>query len=461
MGVSTKYMLRPDGGRTKQIKILAEPGAQLDFIKDPMDFLAFFSGFGGGKTWAGASKAVYNSLVRYRGYNGLVIAPSFGDLESYVIPELLARFEQFGIKATHKKSSPPYIWFWLPVNRYENVMIKLHLRSAAHPESIAGFEVAWVWIDEACRIPKGKTPTQDVKTQSIGRMRGKGLKNRQLFITSTHEGEITWPNADWVEKPKPNHKYYVSSTFDNRYMRHYAEGLLTQYDKKLVRQYVYGEAVTIAGVLVYYAFEDDPWPTGNIDDTIGLNARMPVALSLDFNAAPGMHGTIGQYHPELDELWFLDEIHELGMNVPWLVVEYANRYKEKNIVTQLYGDSTAHRRDEALGETGWDWVARCMQDNDMPFADMTPNANPLREDRFISMNSAFKTHKGQIHIKIHPRCKKLIRDLKNVQRDERGRLDKTQEGLGMVHISDAASYWVHEVRPVNRTRVENFIYSKG
>ncbi len=86
--------------------------------------------------------------------------------------------------------------------------------------------MAWVWIDEACLIPTGKTPTQDVKTRCLARMRGLDLFDIQLFITSTHEGELTWPNEDWVANPKPHHTYFRGSTFDNRYMRHYAKGLL-------------------------------------------------------------------------------------------------------------------------------------------------------------------------------------------------------------------------------------------
>ena len=89
-----------------------------------------------------------------------------------------------------------------------------------------------------------------------------------------------------------------------------------------------------------------------------------------------------------------------------------------------------------------------------------PSANPLREDRFISANAAFEDGKAR-HVRIHPRCEKLIRDLQNVQRDELGRLDKTQERQGMVHMSDAMGYFVHAVRPINRMSVSGFVMGKA
>lgn len=453
---------RPDGKRVERVTIQAQRGPQMGFLNCNDRYVAFFSGFGGGKTWAGASKAALNTLVRFRGYDGLVVAPTFGDLQTFVVPEILTRFEEMGIAAHHKASSPQFIWLWQRVDGKPK-KIKLHLRSGSHPESIAGFQVAWCWIDEACRIPANINPTKDVKTQCTARMRGVGLRNAQMFITSTHEGELTWPNLDWCDpdKRKPHHTFFRGSTFDNRYMVDYANGLIEQYDKKLVKQYVYGEAVTIAGVLIYYSFLDEPWPGGNVDGSIKLDPLKPVALSLDFNAAPGMHAVVGQYHMELDEFWVVDEIHRDGMNIPHLVHEYAKRYKEQRIVTQVYGDPSGHSRDTSIGETSYAWVARAMQDHQLAFVDMSAKSAPLREDRYISVNAALESGNGKRHLRVHPRCKRLIRDLNSVHRDELGRVDKTQEKTGFVHLSDALGYWVHDVRPVNRYSVSNFSARAG
>lgn len=461
MAITAKIIEIDNGRRKKLINIGAFAGGQYDFLQCSEEYVAFFSGFGGGKTWAGASKAVLNTLIRFRGHDGLVVAPNYGDLETFVVPEILTRFGELGIKSHYKASSPPFISLWIKTADGLAKQIKIHLRSGAHPESIAGFQVAWSWIDEGCRIIASHNPTKDVKTQCIGRMRGVGLQDKQLFITGTHEGELTWPNQDFITKPKPHHKWFQSSTYDNIYMQDFARGLEEQYDSRLVQQYVHGNAVEIGGVLIYYMFANTNWPAGNIDEKIRLDSRKPLCLSIDFNAFPGIHAIVGQYHPELDEFWFLDELHALGMHVSGMVHEYSERYGKKAVITQIYGDASGHSRDEAVGETAYTWVEGLMRDKGLAFINSTAKSNPLREDRFISANAALKDGKGKRHIKIHPRCKKFIADLRAVKRDEYGRIDKTMEKQGYIHMSDAATYWIHQVRPINRNIVTNFVYSKS
>ena len=429
---------------------------QAHFLDNWERYIAFCSGFGGGKTWAGAAKAVTCALHKYPGYDGLAIAPTYGDLETVVVPELIQRFDEVGITAHYHGSYPHFIWFTHPSL---NKRVKIHLRSGSKPVSIKGFQVAWVWIDEAASIPKGKTPTQDVKTQALARIRGIGLPalgGGCLFMTTTHEGDMTWVCDDWITTPKPEHVLFRGSTFDNIYMTDYANGLIKQYDKRLVEQYVHGFPVNVAGILVYYAFSDEPWPKGNIDDSIAIDYKRPLILSLDFNIAPGMHGLIMQRHPEKDEIWIIDEIHRLGMHTPGLIAEFASRYGDKKPFVQIYGDATGHARDNVVGQTAYDWVKESLLNHQLSAGFMVPKSNPLVEDRVIAMNAGLEDGKGARHIRIHSRCKRFIRDMKNVQRDERGRMDKSQELKGYVHMSDAAGYYIHEVRPVGRYNVTGF-----
>jgi len=461
MTVVAKILRRDQGLRVKRVAISPQPGAQANFLYCMAAYIGFFSGFGGGKTWAGASKAVKNCINDFRGWDGLIVAPSYGDLETFVVPEILTRFAQVGIKAYYKASSPPFIHYRIKVDGAWQ-RHKIHLRSGAHPESIVGFAVAWCWIDEAARIPKGKTPVKDVKTQCIARMRGIGLKQGQMFITTTHEGEMTWVCEDFITKAKTGHVHFRSSTFDNRYMIDYANGLLEQYDPKLVQQYVNGEPVNLAGQLVYWGFDRVAYPAGNVDSSITLDWTKPVVLTMDFNAAPGMHACIGQYHPERDEFWIVHELHKLGMHVPAMIAEYATLLggRKKKVFTHIHGDSTSNSRDAATGETGYFWVRREMASHGMVMADKVAKCNPAVADRIIAANSAFQDGKGR-HVKVHPRCKVLMRDLCSVQRDERGRIDKTQEVRGLTHMSDALTYWIYDKRPIHKTQISNMSYTRS
>jgi|GEM_PF-2308475 len=463
MSVAVETRTNDNRQRVRRVVFRAFPGPQKRFLECKSPFVAFFSGFGGGKTWAGACKAVLDAMGPGRGRDGLVVAPSFGDLETFVVPELMSRLGEVGVRPQLKMSSPPRIWWWQVIDGVRK-QINIHLRSGAHPESISGFQVGWAWIDEACRIPAGKTPTKDVKTQVVARLRAPNEPWRQLFITSTHEGELTWPAQDWVEKPKPGHIHFRGSTYDNHYMQEYADTLMAQYDPRVVEQYVHGHAVTVAGVLVYYEYEHKSFPEGNLDESVVLEPNRPVVLSLDFNIAPGMHGVIGQHHGDTDEFWVVDELHEMGMHVPKLVSVYAKKIRTmlggQRVLTQIHGDSTGHGRDTAVGESAYYWVHNSLREEGLLFNNRVPKAAPFVVDTITSINAALRDGKGR-HLRIHPRCKRLIRDLRNVQRDERGRIDKSLEGQGLTHLSDALRYWVHRERPVRKPTVSSFSYSKG
>jgi len=448
------------GLRVRKATIKALPGAQQDFINDWSPFVAFFSGFGGGKTWAGAAKGLYASCRRYHGFDGLAVAPTYSDIETVIVPALTARFAEVGIVLHYHGGYPHHLWFMLGRGAKRRKIV-IHLRSGQRPDLIHGFECAWAWIDEAARIVQSNVPTKDLKTQIIGRLRGKGLDKRGgpcLFCTGTHEGELSWVAQDFITKPKPGHVYYQGSTRDNHFIGDFADRLCEQYDSRLVEQYVHGQPVTIAGQRVYYSFSPDLWPAGNVDASIEAGEKRPLLLTLDFNAAPGMHGLVCQERRELDEIWVLDELHRPGLTVPSLVRDFAKRYGEYQVAVRVFGDATGRGRDTAIGATAYEHVQQAMMDNGLHAGLSVPKSNPLTEDRYISMNGAFEDGKGR-HVRIHPRCKVLLRDLRTVQRNERGQVDKTQPAL--THASDALGYLVHRLRPVRRVQIADFTFRKG
>jgi len=73
-------------------------------------------------------------------------------------------------------------------------------------------------------------------------------------------------------------------------------------------------------------------------------------------------------------------------------------------------------------------------------------ANPLVRDRVNTMNNMLKSVSGSRNILIHPKCKELIQDLRQVRwrRDAAGNptseLDKSDPQR--THVSDALSYLV-------------------
>ena len=435
----------------RKVKVVSNYGAQYNFVKCLDKFVLFASGFAGGKTFGGATKAVDNSLIRFRGRNGLVVAPTYADLETFVIPELLLRFEQYGVKAKFRAKMPQFITYNIRsfVGRREKA--KIYLRSGTKPESIAGFEVAWCWIDEAARINGNTNPVKDVKTQCIGRMRGVDLEDWQMFVTTTHEGELTWVCNDWMTQPKPDHTYFRGSTFDNPAMQDFARGLMRQYDPKLVIQYVYGNPVTLGGLRVYYEFINEPMPSGHLNPNVELDFTQPIALTMDFNAAPGMHAVIGQYDQERDKIKVWDEITGVGMNVPEMINQYKKRLGDHadTAITWVYGDATSNARNAATGETDYWYVWNALQRNKLSYKNKVRLSNPPVNDRYNTTNAAMNDGSGH-HVEIHPRCKCLIRDFNGVQRNNMGIVDRDQQKKGLTHAADAFDYWLFSIRSIVR-----------
>jgi hypothetical protein len=53
--------------------------------------------------------------------------------------------------------------------------------------------------------------------------------------------------------------------------------------------------------------------------------------------------------------------------------------------------------------------------------------------------------RGEVHWKVHPRCERLIGDMRRLRYNQSGDIDKRDRSL--THASDAEGYRVHYLRP--------------
>ena len=69
------------------------------------------------------------------------------------------------------------------------------------------------------------------------------------------------------------------------------------------------------------------------------------------------------------------------------------------------------------------------------------SSNPRVRDRLNVMNSRMRTADGKTHYKINPEtCPKTVNDYNKVESLPDGRINKDQEKVGLVHLSDAQGY---------------------
>ena len=110
----------------------------------------------------------------------------------------------------------------------------------------------------------------------------------------------------------------------------------------------------------------------------------------------------------------------------------------------IYGDASGNSRSTKSSRTDYQLIQDIFQ-HDRRYRGQN-KSNPLVRDRVNTMNNLLKSVEGQRNVLIHPRCKELIQDLRQVRwhRDTAGNptgeLDKSDPRR--THASDALSYLV-------------------
>jgi hypothetical protein len=185
----------------------------------------------------------------------------------------------------------------------------------------------------------------------------------------------------------------------------------------------------------------------NVSSGIKFDPARPVVLAIDFNINPGMHALMGQYDPVADRFDVLGEIHEPRMDLDECLEAFIRWHKEQGAGrVDLYGDSSG-RAGSVLtkNRSFYDVIADRFARASIPHWNHVPKANPPIFDRVTSVNEALKDSGGTIRVRIHPSCKRLLTDFREMRADEQGSIDKNVSKLS--HASDAFGYWVHCKRP--------------
>ena len=85
---------------------------------------------------------------------------------------------------------------------------------------------------------------------------------------------------------------------------------------------------------------------------------------------------------------------------------------------------------------------------DHGFIIRTKNRHPSHIDRLNSLNRKLKDADGNISMTVDPKCKFLVKDLEQCQRDKRGGLAK--DNIELTHALDACSYGIEYRFPIRR-----------
>ncbi len=189
----------------------------------------------------------------------------------------------------------------------------------------------------------------------------------------------------------------------------------------------------------------------NRTNAVAFAAGFPLDLSFDFNKNPGCHCEIGQYFPAADYFTTVDELFGPRYDITQVMELFGKWWKkhegakfEKEI--RIFGDRSGKTEDVTTSQTCYRIIERKLNSLGIPFRRMVPRANPPIVSSLADVNDALCDPLGRVHWKIHPRCVRLVADLKELKTDQYGKIDKKEKRLS--HPSDAERYRISRLRPI-------------
>ena len=379
---------------------------QKEFFMSEDPFLALVGGFGCGKTHSIIAKTLKNQLkyINKKGRdNGWAIYPKMSLGKELFIPHFIEKLEDCGIKYNFNKTE----------SIITTVYGSIKLYSMEKPQRIVGSELTYCFFDE---FDTGlEKNVMEAYLKAVGRMRGS--EKAQVYIVTTPEGFKSTYKL-FVEQNTGDKKLIRAKTTDNHHLpKSYIEKLKSQYDEKLLAQYLNGEFVNMKGFSAYYSFDRDK----NIENISKQNNFILVGMDFNVNPMTAVCGNI------VDGKLYIFKEYYLKNSNTYEMVDLIKR-DFPNCTIEVNPDMTGIKRStSSMGRTDIDIIRAA------GFR-VKGSINPLVKDRLNTVNNILE--KGNLII--DKSCKFLIRDLEQVTLDDNGRLDGSNKDL--THISDALGY---------------------
>ena len=312
------------------VKELRLSPKQQEFVEDKHRYTAFFGGKGGGKTYGGAIKAVFYGLKESNaGALIIVTAPTYWTLMTATMKAFFEVMPKECVPRGALKQEPaPHLT--LP-NGTEYWFMTSH-----EPRNLQGPSIAAFWMDE-----EAKQPDNTAWQEMSARLRSPDYEC-QGWLTSTPDG-LNWA-YDIFTGGNPNYRYYTASSYDNPFTpKAYRDSIGDNYDAQVLRQEVYGEFVSLSG-MVYSQFVEsrclgepgtkELTTVGGID--FGFNN--PSVIEVLARDRDGYH-------------WQRDEFYQSGVTLDDIAAE-AHRLKKQYNISRFYCDPTEKQLTESLKRKG-------------------------------------------------------------------------------------------------------------
>lgn len=208
-----------------------------------------------------------------------------------------------------------------------------------------------------------------------------------------------------------------------------------QLDERTFRQEYEGSFESYAG-LAYWAFSEK-----NLDLSLEYNKGETVHIGMDFNVDPM---TASFHHIRGDNIYQFGEAYLNHSNTYEMIEHIKQLFPIEDCI--IYPDSTGASMSSNATRSDIELLQKA------GFKVRALSANPHQKDRINAVNSKMRAGDGKSHYFVNPKnCPKIINDWNKVMTTADGRLDKTQEKSGLVHISDSVGYMINYLFPIRKS----------
>lgn len=408
---------------TKQLKLLPH---QFELIKDDTTkILGLVSGFGAGKTFAVARKAIMLAKAN-PGCDGIVTEPNFPLLTQILIPELKTALEYFCIPYEFKTGESI---FYCQIDNQETRII---CKSMEGYERLIGINAAWVIMDEFDTAKANLAYNAYIKL--LGRIRVGNI--RQMVIVSTPEGFRAMYRI-FIEEADDEKRLIRAKTTDNYHLKKdYIDTMRKQYPPELISAYLDGEFTNLTSGTVYTQYDRTLNDTSAADD-----GQSDLHIGIDFNVS-AMSAVVCLIK---DGKCFAIAEHTDLFDTPELISTLENAYQGRRVF--VYPDAAGDARKSVQANTSDIKLLK-----QAGFTVRADSQNPAIMDRVNSVNTMFCNAVGERKLFVNTiKCPKLTKALEQQSYDENTKMPDKKNGHDNKGI-DALGYLISKMFPLRFTR---------
>lgn len=416
------------------------------------DIALYQGGVGSGKTTAGVLLG-YTLANIYPGSRGLVGAHTYSLLRDTTREVYKSVLDKSEIESW--KSSP------------DNLVLKngseIWFRHLSDPGRLSSMEFSWIHIEEGAQVKADsfKALIARLRYNDFKSISEKIPKRYRIFITSNPEENYGYLYETFIEpeKPQDNVRYIRAPTSENHYLMElkpdYIELLKSMVDEDYAKIYLDGYTANITKRRVYRNFDR----TQDVVDNIKLDPARMLHLSFDFNVDFMIALVIQDIGKNATHI--IDEVViKNGSDTESISKKVFAKYGHHLSGVTVHGDATGYSRHHRTQLSDYAIIKMYLGHmKNFRLKVKAGSANPSVRNRTNAVNFRFLNAKGIRRMKIHSRCKHLIKSLEQT-RFEDGRFEKekvrdaSDPRFVVDHPGDALDYYMADEHPFQKQKLK-------